>query len=123
MKDHKTKQMSYKQIALAFFLFMLGQILVWIQLNGPLLWLWAKEWRWALIIMGLPITMIFMQATESSVNGFGGTFWPGRFISFTAGIFIFSILTHIFKSEPITTKTMISIALAFLLILVQLFWK
>ena len=115
--------MSYKQIVLAFFLFMLGQVLVWLQLNGPLLWSWARELRWALIIMGIPITMIFMYATESAVNGFGGTFWPGRFISFTAGIFIFSILTHIFKSEPITTKTMISIVLSLLLILVQLFWK
>ena len=115
--------MSYKQIVLAFFLFMLGQVLVWLQLNGPLLWSWAREWRWALIIMGIPITMIFMYATESAVTGFGGTFWPGRFISFTAGIFIFSILTHIFKSEPITTKTMISIVLSLLLILVQLFWK
>jgi len=115
--------MSYKQIALAFFLFILGQILVWIQLNGPLLWSWARDWRWALIIMGLPITWIFMKATESVVNGFGGVFWPGRFISFTAGIFIFSILTYMFKSEPVTTKTAISIILAFLLILVQLFWK
>ena len=113
--------MSYKQIAIAFLLFMLGQILVWIQLNGPLLWLWAKEWRWALIIMGIPITMIFMLATEYSVNGFSGMFWPGRFISFTAGIIIFSTLTYIFKSEPLTTKTMISVSLAFLLILVQLF--
>lgn len=115
--------MSYKQIIISFFLFILGQILVWIQLNGPLLWTWAKDWRWFLILLGIPITWIFMKATEFVVNGFAGMFWPGRFISFTAGIIIFSILTYIFKSEPITIKTTVSICLAVLLILIQLFWK
>ena len=115
--------MSYKQIALGFILFIVGQILVWVQLNSPLLWQWARDWRWLLILLGIPITWIFMQATENTVNGFGGTFWPGRFISFTAGIFVFSILTHMFKAEPITAKTIISLVLAFSLIIVQLFWK
>lgn len=115
--------MSYKQIALAFFLFTMGQILAWIQLNGPLLWSWAREVRWLLILLGIPITWIFMKATESAVNGFEGMFWPGRFISFTAGIIIFSILTYLFKSEPINLKTAVSLSLALMLLLIQLFWK
>jgi hypothetical protein len=115
--------MNYKYIALSFFLFVIGQILVWVQVNGPLIWPWAKTWKWALILLGVPITWLFMLATETVVKGFDGLFWPGRFISFCAGIFIFTVMTYLFRDEPITAKTAISLALAFILLSVQLFWK
>ena len=115
--------MSYKHIALSFALFLIGQILVWIQLNGPLLWDWAKTWKWLLIFMGIPITWIFMEATSAIVTGFGGLFWPGRFISFVAGIIIFTAMTYMFREEAINLKTTVSLLLAFCLIIVQLFWK
>jgi hypothetical protein len=115
--------MNYRYILLSFLLFILGQIIVWIQVNGPLIWPWAKEWRWALMLLGVPITWLFMEATSYVVYGFGGLFWPGRFISFCAGIFIFTLMTYIFRDEAINAKTAISLLLAFALILVQLFWK
>jgi hypothetical protein len=115
--------MNYKYIVISFSLFLLGQILVWIQVTGPLIWPWAKEWRWALMLLGVPITWLFMEATSFVVQGFGGMFWPGRFISFCAGIFIFTLMTYIFRDESINAKTAISLILAFALILVQLFWK
>jgi hypothetical protein len=64
-----------------------------------------------------------MLATEYVVKGFNGAFWPGRFMSFTAGIIIFTVMTYVFKSEGINAKTAVSLVLAFTLILVQLFWK
>ena len=115
--------MNYRYILYAYMLFILGQCLVWFQLNGPLLWQWARDYRGWLLIMGIPITWIFMRSTELVVQGFGGAFWPGRFMSFTAGIVVFTILTYIFKSEGINAKTAISLILAFALIAVQLFWK
>ena len=115
--------MNYKQIIFGFLTFIIGQILVWMQVNGPLLWPWAREWRWGLLLLGIPITWIFQEATALLVNGFDGSFWPSRFISFTAGIIIFSIMTQIFKAEPFTVKTGICLTLAFGIILIQLFWK
>ena len=115
--------MNFKYVATSFLLFLFGQILVWIQVNGPLIWPWASKWRWALMLMGVPITWLFMEATRYVVQGFDGLFWPGRFISFCAGIFIFTAMTYIFRSESINMKTAISLMLAFALILVQLFWK
>jgi hypothetical protein len=115
--------MNYKHIALSFSLFIFGQIIVWIQVNGPLIWTWAKDYRYGLMILGVPITALFMRATELSVSGFGNLFWPGRFMSFVAGIFIFTIMTYMFRNEAINLKTAISLVLAFSLILVQLFWK
>jgi hypothetical protein len=115
--------MNYKHIVLSFSIFLLGQIVVWVQVNGPLLWDWAKTYKAALMLLGVPITWAFMEATRYAVSGFGGLFWPGRFISFTAGIFIFTIMTLFFKNEAINLKTAVSLGLAFSLILVQLFWK
>jgi hypothetical protein len=115
--------MNYKHIALSITIFLLGQIVVWTQVNGPLLWQWARTYKFALMLLGIPITWTFMEATRYAVSGFGGQFWPGRFISFVAGIFIFSIMTYVFKAETINLKTGISLMLAFALILIQLFWK
>ena len=115
--------MNYKHIALAFAMFLVGQIIVWVQVNGPLIWDWAKTYRMALMLLGVPITWLFMEATRYCVSGFGGMFWPGRFTSFVAGIFIFTCMTYIFRDEAINLKTAVSLLLAFCLILVQLFWK
>ena len=94
--------MNYKHIAIAFAMFLLGQIIVWIQVNGPLIWDWAKTYRTALMFLGVPITWLFMEATRYSVSGFQGMFWPGRFTSFVAGIFIFTCMTYLFRVKQST---------------------
>lgn len=115
--------MNYKHIALSVTIFFLGQIIVWVQVNGPLLWGWAKTYKFALMLLGVPITWLFMEATRYAVSGYEGQFWPGRFTSFVAGIIVFTIMTYVFKGEAINLKTSVSLLLAFALILVQLFWK
>ena len=110
-------------IAIAFLIFMLGQCLVWFQVNAPILWPWGKSFKWLLIICGIPITWLFMLATDLAVAGNAGLFWPGRFMSFVSGMLIFTILTYMFCNEPITTKTAVSLVLAISLILIQLFWR
>ena len=60
--------MNLKYIALSALLFTLGQCVVWIQVNGPLIWPWAKEWRWALMFCGVPITYLFMEVTVFILN-------------------------------------------------------
>lgn len=104
-------------------MFMFGQAIVWIQTNGPILWPWAKQHKFLLMLLGVPITWLFMEATNFVIRGFDGSFWPGRFMSFTAGIIVFTVMTYYFKSEGINLKTAVSLTLAFALILVQLFWK
>ena len=115
--------MNYKYIMLSILIFLLGQIVVWIQVNGPIIWDWAKSYKFLLMLLGVPITWMFMEATRYAVLGFNGHFWPGRFLSFVAGIFIFTIMTYIFRNEAITLKTAISLCLALSLILIQIFWK
>ena len=47
--------MNYKHIALSFTIFLLGQVVVWIQTNGPLIWDWAKTYKAALMLLGVPM--------------------------------------------------------------------
>jgi len=115
--------MNYKLLIFSALLFILGQSLVWIQTNGPLVWPSIKTYKWALLLLGMPITALFMHATKLAVGGFDGEFWPARFVSFVSGIIIFSIFTWLFKGEGITMKTMISLALSVIIIFIQLFWK
>jgi hypothetical protein len=115
--------MNYRLITFAIILFVIGQGMVWIQINGPLIWDWAKKYKLALTLVGIPITYIFMEGTRLTVTGFEGLFWPGRFVSFVSGIIIFTAFTYFFKGEGITLKTAISLTLASCIILIQLFWK
>ena len=115
--------MNLKPIFTSFLLFAIGQLVVWFQVNGPIIWPLAKQYRWILLLLGIPITYIFMKATESAVIGFSGEFWPARFVSFVVGIFIFSVLTWVFRGEGINIKTAVCICLAFTIIFIQLFWK
>lgn len=115
--------MNFKFIFSAFLMFALGQGIVWFQVNGPIIWPLAKQYRWALIVLGVPITWLFMRATATAVDAFEGQFWPARFLSFVTGIIIFTILTWLFRGEGINAKTAVSLCLAFMIIFIQLFWK
>jgi len=54
---------------------------------------------------------------------YDGQLWPGRFIGFTMGILSFALLTYIMMGEGLSTKTIISLILAVMIICVQIFWK
>lgn len=115
--------MNYKYIITSILIFLLGQIVVWVQVNGPIIWPWARTYRILLMLLGVPITWAFMEATRFAILGFQGEFWPGRFLSFVAGIFVFTAMTYFFRHEALTLKTIVSLCIAISLILVQLFWK
>ena len=74
---------------MSYLMFMFGQAIVWVQTNGPIIWPWARQYKFPLMLLGVPVTWLFMEATSLVVQGFNGEFWPGRFMSFTAGIIIF----------------------------------
>ena len=112
------------KLVYGFLLFILGQGLIWIQTNGQFLWPWFKKNPWPIAIgFGSIISYILIYATRYVVEHFDGLLWPGRFIGFASGMVIFAALTYLFLGEGITTKTMISLGLAFALICVKLFVK
>ena len=64
-----------------------------------------------------------IMATKNIAGAFGGLVWPSRFIGFSIGIVLFSLLTWIFLNQPLTLKSLTCIALAFCILAIQLFWK
>jgi hypothetical protein len=69
--------MDIKYIINSALLFTLGQCIVWIQVNGPILWPWAKTWQWALALLGIPITYVFMKQQDLQFMDFKESFGLG----------------------------------------------
>ncbi len=73
--------------------------------------------------LGIPISYILIYASRYVVAGFNGLLWPGRLIGFSTGMIIMAILTYVHLGEGITMKTGITLLLAFIIVMVQLYWK
>ena len=103
-----------KEIIYCILLFVLGQVLVWFQLNGQFLWDSFRKYEGLLILTGIPITWIFIEATRQGYTAFNGLLWPARFIGFGIGIAVYALCVSFFMNEGITMKTFISLILCFI---------
>lgn len=101
----------------------LAQVATFFQLQGPMKYEWFKNHYWLTVLMGIPISMLFMYSVKNMVAAFDGQMWPSRLIGFSIGAVVFSLLSWSVFSEPLTTKTIICLILAFGILLVQLFVK
>jgi hypothetical protein len=104
-------------------LFLLGQCLVFWQINGQFLSTWIKERPLTMSLMGIPISYVYIYATKDLVNAFNGDLWPQRLIGFSMGMIAFAFLTWIHFHQAITLKTAVTLALAAAIVLIQVFWK
>jgi multidrug transporter EmrE-like cation transporter len=101
----------------------LAQIATFMQLQGQLKFEWMKQHTWVVVLMGIPISFMFMQSVKNFVLAFGGEIWPSRLLGFGIGVIIFTIMSELMFKEPFTLKTGICLFLGLLIILTQLFWK
>ena len=101
----------------------LAQILTFFQLQGSLRFEWFKNNYWLTVLMGIPISMVFMESVKYMVNAYGGQLWPSRLIGFSIGAIVFTWLSWWLFKEPLTMKTMVSLLFAVGILGVQIFWK
>ena len=113
--------MINKYIVLAIGIFFLNNILIWYQLNSQLVWDWAKGTKsmWIMSLMGIPISLLFWYATKIGYEGFGNL-WAVRFMGFATSMLTFPVMTWLYLGETITLKTLVTILLAFIIMLLQL---
>jgi len=104
-------------------LFLLGQTLVWYQINGQFLSDWIKQRPILMSFMGIPISYVYIYATQYLVEAFEGELWPQRLIGFAMGMVAFAILTFIHLNQAITPKTAVTLALAIAIVVIQIIWK
>lgn len=110
-------------IYLGIFLFLIGQAMGWFQLNAQYLWEWWKNRPIAAaFLIGAPTSVAFWYAWRTIVEATGSV-WTARFIGSSTGLIVFPILTWFLLGESMfTTKTMLCLGLAVLIILIQLFY-
>jgi len=101
----------------------LAQTLTYFQSQGQFFWPWAKNNPWVVSLLGVPISMLFIQYMRHSAIAFDGATWPGRVISFGIGSIVFAIMSIAFLGEGISTKTAVCLLLALSILLIQIFWK
>ena len=113
--------MQSKYIVLTIVIFLLNNILIWYQLNSQLVWDWAKGTKsmWIMSLMGIPISLLFWYATKIGYIGFGNL-WAVRFMGFATSMLTFPIMTYLYLGETITLKTLITLLLALIIMILQL---
>ena len=104
-------------------LFLLGQTLVWYQINGQFLSDWIKQRPLMMSFLGIPISYVYIYATQYLVEAFNGDLWPQRLIGFSMGMIAFAFLTWIHLNQAITLKTAVTLALATAIVVIQIIWK
>jgi hypothetical protein len=102
---------------------MVAQGMIWYQTNSQFFSDWVKERPLLMACLGIPISYILIYASRYVVAGFDGLLWPGRLIGFSTGMIIMAILTYVHLGESITVKTGVTLLLAFIIVMVQLYWK
>ena len=74
---------------------------------------------WLMSLLGIPISLLFWYATKWGYQGFGNL-WAVRFIGFATSMLTFPIMTWLYLGEAITLKTIVTIVLAIIIMLLQL---
>ena len=113
--------MINKYILITIGIFLLNNIIIWYQLNSQLVWDWAKGTKsmWIMSLLGIPISLMFWYATKMGYQGFGNL-WAVRFVGFATSMLTFPIMTWLYLGEVITLKTIITILLAIIIMILQL---
>ncbi len=101
----------------------IASILTFIQLQGQFKWEWFKNNPMIVACMGIPISILYLGSVKHLVEYFDGQLWPSRLMGFATGAIIFTIMSYFWFGEPLTGKTLTCLALAMVIMAIQLFWK
>lgn len=110
-----------KNLLIALALVLISQVLAYIQLQGQFFSDWIKSHPWGTSLMGVPISFMLIEFTRRTFVHFDGQTWPGRLIGFAAGVIVFATLSYFIFNEPISSKTLVCILLAAVIVLIQVF--
>jgi hypothetical protein len=113
--------MDYSKILLGILFGIIGQVGTFLQLQGGYKYGWYNDYKWIIILASVPLGWVYIQSVNYFISGFGGQIYPSRLIGFSVGIVIFVIMSYFLFNEPLTMKNILSIILAFFIVLIQVF--
>jgi hypothetical protein len=101
----------------------IAQVLTFLQLQGNIKYDWYNKYPVLLLLASIPISWCYIQSVKFLVLAFNNEIWPSRLIGFAVGIFAFTLMSSLLFKEPITLKVVLSLILAFCILMVQIFIK
>lgn len=108
---------------LGFLYGLMAQIFTFFQLQGQFKYEWAKENPFYMSLIGIPLSLLYIQSVKYLVIHFDGQLWPSRLLGFAIGAIVFTFMSWAWFREPLSLKTLICLGLAVCIMLIQLFWK
>ena len=102
---------------------LIAQVITFLQLQGQLKYDILKNNTWFVVLLGLPISYLFMISVRHFVDAYDGQIWPSRLIGFGIGVVVFILMSHWLFKEPLTPKTLVCLGLGTLIVLIQIIWK
>lgn len=123
VNGNKKYNMIIRDLLIGIASFFVAHVITFYQLNGQFLSKWFRDNEWIVAASGVIISFFYIWGTKYTVSGMGGEMWPSRFIGFGIGMIIYAIGVNFHFSEGLTSKTMVSLFLALILICIQVLWK
>ena len=113
-----------QRLIYGFLLFTAAQTLAWYQLNSQFVWkFWEGKALLSAFLFSVPVALLFWFGTKNIYSA-SEALWTCRFLGFTSGIFVFTILTWLHLSESMfSLKTMLCLALSCAILFIQVFMK
>ena len=102
---------------LGILLGILGQTLIFFQIQGSVKYQFLQDHKFWVLLMGVPISWVFMTSAKYLIAWGDGMLWPSRIIGFGIGVLVFCLLSSILFGETINMKTYICLFLSILIIL------
>jgi len=96
----------------------IGHIIAWFHMQGQFKYEWAKN-IWWVTIGGIPISLCFYYGTRWYYEYFQN-YWYVRPIGFGMATLVFTIMTWLMLNELPDTRTIISMVLSIIIIVIQL---
>lgn len=96
-----------------------AQVLTFVQLQVNVKLGLMQRYPVAILLSAIPLTWMHIKAVEHMALAFGGQLWPGRLIGFGVGIVVFTIMGMALFGEGLTVKNAICLALAVLILAIQ----
>ena len=110
-------------LGLGFLYGLMAQILTFVQLQGQFRFQWAKDNPMYMALMGVPLSLLYLQSVKHLVAHFDGQLWPSRLLGFARGAIVFTAMSWAWFKEPLSLKTLVCLGLAVCIMTIQLFWK
>ena len=114
--------MDYGLLFIGCLIALLGHTVAWFGSNSQFMWeSWKNNPLYAIILFGIPSNLIFWLASKAIFSGTHSV-WQIRWLMFAASFPPMLILSnHYFSESFLTTKNVITLTLAVLIIFVQFY--